>query len=69
MSTTPRALEHSYHSMIFAELNRLKEGEKRLERLYPRLQTNPQLRDRFLRELAAVQERADRLDQFLVASC
>ena len=66
MSTTPRALDNSFHSMVFAELNRLKEGEKRLERLYPRLQANPQLRGRFLRELAAVQERADRLDEALL---
>jgi hypothetical protein len=66
MSTTSRALENSFHSMVFSELNRLKEGEKRLERLYPRLQANPQLRGRFLRELAAVQQRADRLDEVLL---
>jgi len=36
-----------------------------LERLYSDLQTKPQLRDHFLRELAELQLRADRLDAVL----
>ena len=48
-----------------AELQILRRGEQRLERLYSDLQTKPQLRDHFLRELAELQLRAARLDAVL----
>lgn len=52
-------------AVVVNEIQVLRSGERRLERLYSDLQTKPQLRDRFLRELAALQLRADRLDAVL----
>ena len=56
---------NNFDAVVVAEIQILRSGERRLERLYSDLQTKPQLRDRFLRELAALQLRADRLDTVL----
>jgi hypothetical protein len=56
---------NNFDAVVVAEIQVLRSGERRLEHLYSDLQTKPQLRDRFLRELAALQLRADRLDAVL----
>jgi hypothetical protein len=55
----------NFDATVVAELQLLRRGERRLERLYSDLQTKPQLRDHFLRELAELQLRAARLDAVL----
>ena len=57
--------KHHFDAVVVAELQILRSGERRLERLYSDLQTKPQLRSHFLRELAELQLRADRLDAVL----
>jgi len=56
---------NNFDAVVVAEIQILRSGERRLERLYSDLQTKPQLRDHFLRELAELQLRADRLDAVL----
>jgi len=56
---------NNFDATVVAELQLLRRGERRLERLYSDLQTKPQLRDHFLRELAELQLRAARLDAVL----
>ena len=56
---------NNFDAVVVAEIQILRSGERRLERLYSDLQTKPQLRDDFMRELAALQLRADRLDAVL----
>jgi len=56
---------NNFDAVVVAEIQILRSGEQRLERLYSDLQTKPQLRDHFLRELAELQLRADRLDAVL----
>jgi len=63
MNQSPK--HNNFDAVVVAEIQMLRSGERRLERLYSDLQTKPQLRDRFLRELAALQLRADRLDAVL----
>jgi hypothetical protein len=55
----------NFDAIVVAEIQMLRNGERRLERLYSDLQTKPQLRSDFLRELAELQLRADRLDAVL----
>ena len=50
---------------VVAELRHLRTSEKVLQRMYPRLKTRPQLRDRFMEQLAEMQLRAERLDAVL----
>jgi ferritin-like metal-binding protein YciE len=50
---------------VVAELRHLRSSEKILQRMYPRLRTMPQLRNRFLQQLAEMQLRAQRLDAVL----
>lgn len=57
--------EDKFDDLVVAELQLLRRGEKRLERLYSDLRRKPQLRAHFLRDLALLQMRADRLDGFL----
>lgn len=57
--------EDDFDAVLVAELKTLRDGEKRLQRLFPKLRTHPHLRDRFLLELAAINERAQRLDAVL----
>ena len=57
--------KNNFDAIVVAEIQILRSGERRLERLYSDLQTKPQLRGDFLRELAELQLRADRLDAVL----
>ena len=65
MTNPQKNSTNNFDAIVVAELQLLRSGEQRLERLYSRLQTKPQLRDHFLRELADLQVRADRLDAVL----
>ena len=66
MNITPSSkTENNFDAIIVAELQILRTGEQRLERLYSDLHKKPQLRPHFLRELAELQQRADRLDAVL----
>ena len=56
---------NNFDAVVVAEIQILRSGERRLERLYSDLEAKPQLRDDFLRELAELQMRADRLDAVL----
>lgn len=67
MSSTP--IRHDdFDALVVSELETLWEGERRLGRLYPQLQTKPQLRELFLREMTNVQERAKRRQAVLKAA-
>lgn len=61
----PSSKHKNFDAIVVAEIQILRSGEQRLERLYSDLRAKPQLRDRFLHELAALQLRADRLDAVL----
>jgi len=61
--TAPR--NTSFDKFVLTELEIVKSSEERLERLFPKLRTNPQLQEGFLQELAIVRKRADRLDAIL----
>ena len=63
ITAAPR--EDDFDAILVAELKTLRDGERRLQRLFSRLRKQPQLRDRFLMELAAIQQRAERLDAVL----
>lgn len=65
ISKMPSSKKNNFDAVVVAELQILRSGERRLERLYTDLQTKPQLRTHFLRELAQLQLRADRLDAAL----
>jgi hypothetical protein len=56
---------NNFDAVVVAEIQILRSGERRLERLYSEMESKPQLRDDFLRELAELQMRADRLDAVL----
>ena len=62
---TAASREDDFDAVLIAELETLRDGERRLQRLFSRLPSQPQLRDRFLMELAAIQQRAERLDAVL----
>jgi division protein CdvB (Snf7/Vps24/ESCRT-III family) len=62
---TAAAREDDFDAILVAELETLRDGERRLQRLFSRLRKQPQLRDRFLMELATIQQRAERLDAVL----
>ena len=62
---TAAAREDDFDAILVAELETLRDGERHLQRLFSRLGSQPQLRDRFLMELATVQQRAERLDAVL----
>jgi len=64
MSNTA-AHHDAFDQLVLAELEMLKSGEARLQRLFARLEVRPQLRRVFFEELAAVKDRADRLDGIL----
>jgi hypothetical protein len=57
--------KNNFDAVVVAEIQILRSGERRLEQLYSDLESKPQLRDDFLRELAELQMRADRLDAVL----
>lgn len=57
--------KNNFDAIVVAEIQMLRNGERRLQRLYSNLQVEPQLRSRFMHELAELQVRADRLDAVL----
>jgi len=57
--------QDEFENALLAELQEIRRTEKALQRLYPRLKSKPQLRTRFLEQLADMQERAYRLDAVL----
>ena len=63
--TRSTARNDSFDKLVLTELEIVRNSEERLERLFPKLRLNPQLQDCFLQELAAVRQRADRLDAIL----
>jgi ferritin-like metal-binding protein YciE len=54
-----------FESALLAELVELRRSEKALQKMYPRLKSKPQLRTRFLQQLAEMQQRTHRLDAVL----
>jgi ferritin-like metal-binding protein YciE len=57
--------QDEFESALMAELEELRKSEKALQKMYPRLKSKPQLRTRFLLQLADMQQRAYRLDAVL----
>jgi len=57
--------QEEFENILLAELKELRRTEKSLEKMYPRLKSKPQLRQRFMEQLADMQERAYRLDAVL----
>ncbi len=60
-----RPAPDDFETAVIAELRHLRTSEKLLQRMYPRLKGAPQLRNRFLDQLAEMQRRAQRLDAVL----
>jgi ferritin-like metal-binding protein YciE len=63
VTSTPS--QDMFEDVLMAELEELRRSEKALQRMYPRLKAKPQLRTRFLQQLADMQQRASRLDAVL----
>ena len=57
--------EDDFDAMLVAELKTLRDREQHLQQLFSRLKRQPQLRDRFLVDLAALRQRTERLDAVL----
>jgi hypothetical protein len=64
-TTMNQPSQNNFDAIVVAEIQMLRNGERRLERLYSDLRSKPQLRDDFVRELAELQLRAARLDAVL----
>jgi len=64
MTQTPSSSE-SFDGFVLTKLEIVRSSEKQLEWLFPKLQSNPQLQDSFLQQLAVVRKRAERLDAIL----
>ena len=60
-----RPAPDDFETAVIAELRHLRSSEKLLQKMYPRLKSAPQLRNRFLDQLAEMQRRAQRLDAVL----
>ncbi len=54
-----------FETMVVSELETLREGERRLSRLYSQLPVKPHLKEFFLCKLAEVHKRTERLDAVL----
>jgi len=54
-----------FETAVVAELRHLRRSEELLQTMYPRLKSTPQLRARFVQQLAEMQQRAQRLDAIL----
>jgi len=66
MNTTMKITRADDFEMIVAEeLAYLRAGEKRLQQMYCRLHSSPQLLDRFKSDLAEMRQRVDRLHAVL----
>jgi ferritin-like metal-binding protein YciE len=61
----PKPAHDEFETALVAELRHLRTSEQFLQRMYPRLKTMPQLRNRFLQQLAEMQLRAQRLEAVL----
>ena len=57
--------QDEFENVLLAELQDLRKSEKALQRMYSRLKARPQLRTRFLEQLADMQQRIYRLDAVL----
>ncbi len=57
--------QDEFENALMAELEELRKSEKALQKMFPRLKSRPQLRTRFLQQLADVQQRTYRLDAVL----
>jgi ferritin-like metal-binding protein YciE len=57
--------QDEFENALMAELEELQKSEKALQKMFPRLKSRPQLRTRFLQQLADMQQRAYRLDAVL----
>jgi len=57
--------QDEFESVLLSELQELRRTEITLQKMYPRLKSKPQLRIRFLQQLADMQQRAYRLDAVL----
>jgi len=60
-----KSTQDEFENALIAELEQLRNTEAVLRRLYPRLKAKPQLRTVFLRQLADMQYRAQRLEAVL----
>jgi hypothetical protein len=65
MQAVASTLPDEFDTVLLVELQELRRTEKVLEKMYPRLKSKPQLRTRFLEQLADMQQRAYRLDAVL----
>ncbi len=63
LKSTPS--QDEFENALMAELEELRKSEKALQKMFPRLKSRPQLRTRFLQQLADVQQRTYRLDAVL----
>jgi hypothetical protein len=66
--TNPASPHDASDQFVLTELEILRSGEERLQRLFPNLGLHPQFQTFFLQELAEIRERADRLDGILNCS-
>ncbi|HTW64177.1 MAG TPA: hypothetical protein VME17_06155 [Bryobacteraceae bacterium] len=64
-SALPGFVNDEFETAVLAELRHLRRCEKRLQTMYPRLKSTPQLRGRFVQQLGEMQLRAQRLDAVL----
>lgn len=53
--------DDDFETIVAEELEYLRAGERRLQQMYRRLKTKPQLMDRFKSDLAEMRQRVDRL--------
>jgi ferritin-like metal-binding protein YciE len=65
MKAVQSVMQDEFENVLVAELQELRKTEKALQKMYPRLKSKPQLRTRFLQQLADMQQRAYRLDAVL----
>ena len=66
--TKPATHNDASDQFVLTELEILRSGEERLQRLFPNLGLHPQFQTFFLQELAEIRQRADRLDGILSSS-
>jgi ferritin-like metal-binding protein YciE len=61
----PDTAHEEFETAVVVELRHLRQCEKLLQSMYPRLKSTPQLRAQFLPLLAEMQQRTQRLDAVL----
>jgi hypothetical protein len=61
----PVTRDEAFDQLILTALEALRNGERRLQQLFGSLLDHPPLRELFLREMAELQDRADRLEEML----